>query len=177
MHFNQLISEENFTTGRALVIVLPLAEEDSTNKEVGYLIEELHTTGRWPILVYNVRHKTSQNIYVEIHPYGSYTIFISGPCKEWEEHISSYLQQMYKIFLNEEGKRSWSPRNTFVISAISNCMHTENKKFSTTILNEFWLKEVLNAAVLFLKPNKHDGKVLQQNTTDSAQGTYLELHT
>jgi len=178
MHFTQLISKEHFTTGRPLVIVLPLAEEDSTNKEVGYLIEELHTSGRRPILlVCNVRHKTNRNIYVEIHPHCSYIILISGPCKEWEEHISRYLQQMYKIFLNQEGTCSWSPRATFVVSVISNFTHTENKTFSTAILNELWLKEVLNAAVLFLKSNKHGGKDLHQKTSDSAQGTYLELHT
>jgi hypothetical protein len=51
MHYTKLISEEHFTLGRPLVIVLPLAEEDSTYKEVGYLIEELRTSGRWPILV------------------------------------------------------------------------------------------------------------------------------
>jgi hypothetical protein len=57
MHYTKLISEEHFTPGRPLVIVLPLAEEDSTNKEVGYLIEELHTSSRWPILVYKVSYK------------------------------------------------------------------------------------------------------------------------
>jgi hypothetical protein len=160
MHFTQLISEEYFTTGRAMVIVLPLMEEDSTNKEVGYLIEELHTSGRWSILVHNVRHKTSWNIYVEVHPYSSYTILMSRPCKKWEEYISHNLQQTYKIFLNEEGKHSWSPRATFVISVISNCTRTEIKKFSTAILIEFWLKEVVNTADLFVKPNKHNGKVL-----------------
>jgi hypothetical protein len=46
MHYTKLISEEHFTAGRPLVIVLPLAEVDTTNKEVGYLIEELHTSGR-----------------------------------------------------------------------------------------------------------------------------------
>jgi hypothetical protein len=46
MHYTKLISEEHFTAGRPLVVVLPLAEEDSTNKEVGYLIEELHISGR-----------------------------------------------------------------------------------------------------------------------------------
>ena len=43
MHYTKLISEENFTAGRPLVIMLPLAEEDSINKEVIYLIDELHT--------------------------------------------------------------------------------------------------------------------------------------
>jgi len=54
MHYTKLISEEHFTVERSLVTVLPLAEEDSANKEAGCLIEELHTSGRWPVLVYNV---------------------------------------------------------------------------------------------------------------------------
>ena len=32
MQYTKLISEEHFTAGRPLVIVLPLAEEDSTNE-------------------------------------------------------------------------------------------------------------------------------------------------
>jgi hypothetical protein len=32
MEYTKLISEEHFTAGRPLVIVLPLAEEDSTNE-------------------------------------------------------------------------------------------------------------------------------------------------
>jgi len=53
MYYTKLISLENFTPGHPLLIMLPLAEEVSTNKEVEYLIQELHTSGRWPILVYN----------------------------------------------------------------------------------------------------------------------------
>jgi hypothetical protein len=34
MHYAKLITEEHFTAGRPLVIVLPLAEDDSTTKEV-----------------------------------------------------------------------------------------------------------------------------------------------
>jgi hypothetical protein len=33
----------------------------------------------------------------------------------------------------------------------------------------------MNAAAFFLKSNEHAGDDLQQNTTDSAQGTYWEL--
>jgi hypothetical protein len=58
MYYTKLISEENFTAGSPLVRVLPilplgiaLSLVDSKNKEVGYLIEELHKSGRWPILV------------------------------------------------------------------------------------------------------------------------------
>jgi len=35
----------------------------------------------------------------------------------------------------------------------------------------------MNVAVIFLKSNEHGCNDLQQNTTDSAQGTYVELHT
>jgi hypothetical protein len=42
MHYTILISQEHFTAGRPLVIVLPLAKEDSTKKKLGYSIEELH---------------------------------------------------------------------------------------------------------------------------------------
>ena len=60
---------------------------------------------------------------------------------------------------------------------MSNYTHMENKKFSRAILNELWLKEVINATVLFLKSNERADNDLQQNTTDSVYGTYLELHT
>jgi len=35
----------------------------------------------------------------------------------------------------------------------------------------------MNTAVLFLKSNEQADNDLQQNTTNSTQGTYLELHT
>ena len=97
MHFTKLISEEHFTAGHPLVIVLPIAKEVSTNKEVGYLIEELHTSEHWPILVYNVGYKMNGNTYTEIHPHGSYITLMSGPCKEWEHHISCFRQQLHEL--------------------------------------------------------------------------------
>jgi hypothetical protein len=48
MNFPKLISEGNCI---AFVIVLPLVEEDSVNQEAGYLIEKMHTSSHWPILV------------------------------------------------------------------------------------------------------------------------------
>jgi hypothetical protein len=63
MHYTKLMSVEHFTAGRPLVILLPLAEDDSTNKEVGYLIDEIHTSGRWPILLFNVSYKMNENMY------------------------------------------------------------------------------------------------------------------
>ena len=73
-------------------------EEITTDEEVGYLIEEQHTSGRWPMLTYNVSYKINGNTYMEIQPHGSYSILTSGPCKEWEEHIARYLQQLYEMF-------------------------------------------------------------------------------
>jgi hypothetical protein len=45
-YYTKHINEEHFTDGRTLVIVMPLAEKDSTNNEVGCFTEELHTSGR-----------------------------------------------------------------------------------------------------------------------------------
>jgi hypothetical protein len=74
MHYTKLISEEHFTAGLPLAIVLPLAEEGTANAEVGYLIEEFHTSGRWPILLYNVGYKMKGNMYREIIQNGNYII-------------------------------------------------------------------------------------------------------
>jgi hypothetical protein len=67
------------------VVVLPLAEEDPTNKEVGYLIEELHKSGRWPVLVFNVSCEMIGNMYKGMHKYSGYIIRIPAPCQEAEQ--------------------------------------------------------------------------------------------
>jgi len=46
MLYTKLIREEYFIVGRPLVIMLPLAEESTTNKGVEYLLEELHRSVR-----------------------------------------------------------------------------------------------------------------------------------
>jgi hypothetical protein len=177
MQYTKLISEEYFTAGRPLVIVLPLAEVDTTNEEVGYLIEELHTSGRWSIMLYNVTYKMNGNMHTEINKHSSYIILISGPCNEWQEHFSRFWLQMHKMFLENHRIHSWNQKEKLIVSVMSNCLNVENTNFSRAILNELRLKEFMNAAVLFLKPNDPTYKDLQQNTTDSAQDTYLELHT
>jgi hypothetical protein len=60
---------------------------------------------------------------------------------------------------------------------MSNCTQFDNKNISRAILEHLWNSNVMKAAVLFLKPNEQNGNDLQQNTFDSTQGTYLELHT
>jgi len=119
MYYTKLISEEHFTAGRPLVITLPLAEESTNNEEVGYLIQGLHTSGRWPILVYNINHKINGNTYTEIQQHGSYIIQISGPCKEWEELISRYLQLLYDLFVGKNAWHSWNPGAKFVVSVMT----------------------------------------------------------
>jgi hypothetical protein len=113
IHYTKLISEEHFTTGRPLVTVLPqapvgaaLSIEDSSNKEVGYLIEELHTSGRWPILVYNLSYKMGGNMYTEIHQHGSYIILTKEPFTIWELHSISFSQQLYELFSSNSTKHS-----------------------------------------------------------------------
>ena len=57
---------------------------------MGYFVEEMLTSSLWPILVYNISYKMNGNMYIETHPQDSNVVLISGPCKEWKEHISHY---------------------------------------------------------------------------------------
>ena len=83
--------------------MLPLAEQGTTNEKERHLIEELHTLGCWPILVYNVGYKMNGNMHTDIHQHGSYIMLISGPCEEWEEHIARYIKQLYELFVGKKG--------------------------------------------------------------------------
>jgi hypothetical protein len=168
MYYTKLISEEHFTAGRPLVIVLPIAEEDSTNKEVGYLIEELHTSGRWPVLVYNVGCKLNRNKYTEINQHDSYIILTSGTCKVWGFHIASFSWHLNELIFGNNTKHAWNPRAKFLVSVMSNCTYFDNKLISRAFLEHLWNFEVMNATVLLLKSNEHAGTDLQQNKTDSA---------
>jgi hypothetical protein len=85
--YTKSISEEHFPVGQSLVIVLPLAE-DTTNKEVSSLIKELHTLGRWPLLVVNATCEKEANKCIETHKHGSYIILTSGPCHEWHTYFT-----------------------------------------------------------------------------------------
>jgi len=176
MHFTKLLSEEHFTPGLPLVVMLPLAGGESTNKEVGYLIEELQISSRWPILVHNISYKMEgyTRMHTQTDPHGSYIIIISGPCKEWEWHTLLFWVQLSELSF---GNNSWNPKAKFIVLVMSNCTHTENKKFSRTLLRELWFREVMNTAVIFLNSNEHGDIYMQENTSDSSQGTYLELHT
>jgi len=176
MHYTKLISEEHFTAGCPLVIMLPLAEEDSISKEIGYLIQELHISGRWRILLYNVSNKMNGIMYTEIHQHCGYIILISETCAVWEYHIPSFWQQLYELSEVASTRQSWNPRAKFVVSVMSNCTHFENIHISRVILELLWLQKVMNSTVLYLQSNKHGGTDLKQNRTDSAQGSYVELH-
>ena len=176
MHYVSYISEEIFTPGLPLVIVQPLSEEDSVNEEVEYLIQELHKSHRWPILVFSVSYEITGKMYTEIPQHGSYIILISGTCHNGEGFLSSFRKQLLAL---SEGMdlKLWKPSTRFLIPVVSNCANLNSTNISRTILSQLWTYQVMNAAVLFLKSNEHAGNDLQQNTTDSAQGTYLELHT
>ena len=170
MYYTKLISEEYFTAGRPPRV-------DSSKKEVGYLIEELHESGRWPILVHNTDYKVNGIMYTEKHKHGSYIILTSIPCMLWESHITHFSQQLNELISSNNTKDSWNPRAKFVASEMSNCTMFDNKDISRTILERLCKFEVMKAAALFLKSNEQAGNDLQQNTNEPTQGTYVELHT
>jgi len=176
MHYTSLISKENFTPGRPLVIVLPLATEGSTSNEVRYLIQELHAASRWPLLLFNVSNELNTNMYTEIHQHYSYIILIAGSCKEWEQNTFDFQKQLSALS-GDKLRESWNPNARFIIQFMANCTHFDCKNISRSILSHLWTYQVSNAVVLFLKSNGHAANDLQQNTTNSAQGTYLEMHT
>ena len=134
IHYTKLISEEHFTAGRPLVIVLPivlygeeLSLETSSKKEMGYLIDELNKSGHWPILVYKKDYKMKGNMYTEIHKHGNYIILTSGPCKVWEFHIASFSQQLHELSFGDNTKYQWNSRAEFIVSVVSNCRNFDNK--------------------------------------------------
>ena len=177
MHYTKHISEEHFPAGLPLVIALPLAEENSTNKEVGYLISELHASGRWPIIVFNASYKTKENIYTDLHPHGSYILLISRPCNDREKYILNLLEQLYELSADDKMWLSRNRRGNHIVPVMSNCTHLDNTHIAKAILTQLWFNQVSSAAVLFLKSNEQAGNDPQSNITDSTQVTYLELHT
>jgi tryptophan synthase alpha subunit len=139
MHYTRLMSEEHFSAGRPVGVVLPLAVKDSPWEEVEYLLQELHTSGRWPILVYNMSSDMKENMYSETNRQGAYIILISGPCEERMEYISRFREQVYDLSADNITGQSFNPRVKFIVSVMSNCEQKENTEFSRAILNELWL--------------------------------------
>jgi hypothetical protein len=156
MHCTRITSKEHVSTGRPLVIVLPLDVKESNSEEVGYLTEKLHIhiSGLWLILVYNVSKNTNGNMYSEINKHGAYIILIAGPCEEWTEYISRFQQQLYGLSAGNNTRHSWNPRAKFIVSVMSNCEQKENTEISRAILNELWLNEVIEATVLLVVSNE-----------------------
>ncbi|GFG37213.1 hypothetical protein Cfor_06114 [Coptotermes formosanus] len=115
-------------------------------------------------------------MYVETHKHGNYIILLSGPCQEWEELISRFWQQL-SILIFGDVMESWNPAGKFVVSVMLNSTHFNNTLISRAIFDELWFSGVVKATVLSMHSNEHGSKNVQQNTSFSAQGTSLELHT
>jgi hypothetical protein len=98
-------------------------------------------------------------------------------CEEWENYIRGFFQELKEFLFYIKWMHSWNPRAKFVVPLMSICPQIDNKNISRTILEQLWVSQIMNAAVLFPNSNKHAGNDLRQNTTVSAKGTYLELHT
>jgi hypothetical protein len=144
IHYTRLISEENFMPGRPLVIVLPLAAEGSTSNEVSYLIQELHTSSRWPVLVFNVTNELNRNMYTEIHQHYSYIILIAGSCKDWEQNTFDFQKQVSALSKGTLWE-SWNPNARFVIPFMANCTYFDCKNIPRSILSHLWTYQVSNA--------------------------------
>jgi hypothetical protein len=176
MDCTKLISEQHFAPARPVVIVLPSTEEDSTTEEVEYLITELHTYNRWPILLFNTSYEVKGNMSFEIYQHGSYIILISGSCRHFDEYIGNFSKQLAGLALGNF-QHSWNPRAKFILPVMSTCPHYNTTHISGAILSKLWLYKVTNGVVLFLESNGHVTTFLQQNETDSAQDVHLSLHT
>jgi hypothetical protein len=176
MDCTKLISEQHFALSRPVVIVLPRTEEDSTTEELGYLITELHTSNRWPILLFNTSYEVNGNITIEINQHGSYVILISGSCRNFDDYIGEFLKQLAALAFGKI-QHSWNPRAKFILPVLSACTHYNTTYLSKAILSKLWLYKVTNAVVIFTESNGHSTKFLQQNETSSAQQALLSLHT
>jgi hypothetical protein len=174
MYYMKLIREENLAVGHSVVIVLPHAEQDSSNIAEFYLIKKL--SARWPTLVFNVRYEMEGNMLLEIHKHGNYIILISGPCQDWEERISRFQQQLSSLRFGNT-RQSWNPRAKFLLSVMSGCSHFDTTLVSRAVLNAFWFHGVLKAVVPFRKSSEGRSKESLQSTSYSKQGTHLELQT
>ncbi|KDQ71593.1 hypothetical protein L798_08321 [Zootermopsis nevadensis] len=130
MECTKSISEEHFTPGRPLVIVLPLAEEDSTSEEVGYLIEKLHKSIRWPILVLNTAYEIDSSMRKEINPHGSYIILASGACREFNKFTEHIYKQLAGLTVTD----SWNPRARSVVPVMNACPNYNTTKLSRAII-------------------------------------------
>jgi len=113
-------SEEDFTPGQTLLIMLPIAGEGSSSNEARYLIQDIYLTSRWPVLVLNFSNEMTKSMYTEIHQHFSYVVLISGPCKYWEPNSFNIRKQLSALS-GDNMRESWKPNARFIIQVMSNC--------------------------------------------------------
>jgi hypothetical protein len=135
--------------------------------------------------VFNVSNviKGNTSMHTKIQQQYSFITLISGPYKDWEQSTFAFAEKFSallggKLRHSSGGKLSelWSPNATSIIKIMTNDTHFDCKNISGSILSHLWTYQIDNDIVLFLKSNEHAGNDLQQNTSESAQGTFLELH-
>ena len=147
------------------VLVLSHAEKGSTNNEVRYLIQELHISSRWPVLVFNLNNEMNRNMYTEIHLHYSYIILIAGSCKDWEQNTSDFGKQLSVL----TGGKIMEPEFNSRYQCFGKLHNFESKNISRSILSHFWTYEISNDVVLILKSNKHAGNDLQRKNWSSTR--------
>jgi hypothetical protein len=128
------ISEELSPAVHPLIIVLPLVEKHSIEEQVGYLIKELHTSSRWPIIVVKLTYGMNRNMKIEIQKHGSYIILVSGTCQSFTQYIAGFWKELLGLSSGAMWQ-SWNPNAKFVIPVMTPCTHHESTYVSKAIIN------------------------------------------
>jgi hypothetical protein len=108
---------------------------------VVYLIEELHTTGRWPILVY-VSSNMNGHMYSDTNKHYAYIILILGPCEDWEAYISPF-QQVYELSVGNLMQHSFNPRTKFNVSRT--CWKFREVRITA---DQIWIHPVISCPIV-----------------------------
>ena len=150
--------------------MLSVAEDNSTDK--GYLLEQLHTSNRWPILLFNINCQLNGNMYTEIQKHSSYTILISGQCQEGEKLRSVSMKQLLAMSEVMDLKlKSWKTSARYFVTVVANCTYFNNANISRSILSHHWNYHFTNVFFLFVKSHDHESKTHITLSTRHVLGT------
>jgi hypothetical protein len=115
--------------GKPLVIFLSLLEEHSKKEELIYVIEELHTSNRWPIIVVDVIYDINVNRIIEMSKRGGYIILLSGTFQQFTNRIAEFWQHWAGLTYGTM-LQSLNPTANLVIPVKIPCMYYDNIRVS-----------------------------------------------
>ena len=122
--------------------MLPLVRESSTSNVMSYLIQERHTSSRWPAPVFNASNEMNRNMYTELHQLCSYITLIAASCKDCVQTAFVFRKQLSTL---SECKisESWNTNVSFVTQVIANCTHFDSENNPRSNLVIFALMKLL----------------------------------